>query len=43
MTAVDVRKHLGASHLTPDVARAEFAEVHFVLHLGAQLLEVLVG
>jgi hypothetical protein len=34
---------LGAGDLAPHVAGAHFAEVHFVLHLGADLLEVLVG
>ena len=40
---VHVGEHLSAGDLAPNVAGAQFAEVHLTLHLGAQLLEVLVG
>ncbi len=39
---MDVAERLGASHLAPDVPRAQLAEVHLVLHQRLRLLHVVV-
>jgi hypothetical protein len=39
-TWVHVRKDLGAGDFAPDVARAHFAKVDFVLHLGLNVLHM---